>query len=170
MPSGNGHKQKLRRDPHNARKHGDRNKAMIRESLEAVGPLRSIGVDGDNVIRAGNGVFAEAEALGLKIKLVDAKPNELVAVRRKDLKGKKAVEAALWDNRAGETSEWDTDILSDLVKRDGDLVRHMFEGERDLLAQIKGEAPEFPEYDESIADGVSVCICPMCGHEHAKKN
>ncbi len=27
---------------------------------------------------------------------------------------------------------------------------------------------EFPEYDESIADGVEVCTCPTCGHEHTK--
>ncbi len=29
---------------------------------------------------------------------------------------------------------------------------------------------EFPEYDESIADGISVCKCPNCGNEHAKKD
>ena len=28
----------------------------------------------------------------------------------------------------------------------------------------------FKEYDESIADGISVCICPNCGNEHAKKD
>ena len=30
--------------------------------------------------------------------------------------------------------------------------------------------PEFPEYDESIADGVSVCRCAICGNEHAKQD
>lgn len=25
-----------------------------------------------------------------------------------------------------------------------------------------------PELDESVADGVSLCVCPECGHEHAK--
>jgi len=28
---------------------------------------------------------------------------------------------------------------------------------------------EFKEYDESIANGVEVCTCPTCGHEHMKK-
>ncbi len=28
---------------------------------------------------------------------------------------------------------------------------------------------EFKEFDESIADGVELCHCPNCGHEHAKK-
>jgi hypothetical protein len=27
---------------------------------------------------------------------------------------------------------------------------------------------EFPEYDESVADGVEICTCPTCGHEHVK--
>jgi hypothetical protein len=35
---------------------------------------------------------------------------------------------------------------------------------------VENEAPDFQEYDESIADGVSVCKCPTCGHEHAKKD
>ena len=30
--------------------------------------------------------------------------------------------------------------------------------------------PNFKEYDESIADGISICVCPTCGHEHAKKD
>ena len=32
------------------------------------------------------------------------------------------------------------------------------------------KAPQFKEYDESIGDGVEVCKCPTCGHEHAKKS
>ena len=27
----------------------------------------------------------------------------------------------------------------------------------------------FKEYDETIAEGVEVCTCPTCGHEHTKK-
>jgi len=30
-------------------------------------------------------------------------------------------------------------------------------------------APEFKEYGEDIADGIEVCKCPTCGHEHAAK-
>jgi len=31
------------------------------------------------------------------------------------------------------------------------------------------EAPQFKEYGEDIADGIEVCKCPTCGHEHAAK-
>jgi ParB-like chromosome segregation protein Spo0J len=30
--------------------------------------------------------------------------------------------------------------------------------------------PDFPEYGEDAADGMSICKCPECGHEHAKKD
>lgn len=105
---------KLKLDPKNARRHTRRNQEMIRESLEAVGAFRSIAADGDGIIRAGNETFQQAQALGLKLKPIVAKPNELVVVVRPDLRGKKALQAALYDNRTGELSEWDTDVLAGL--------------------------------------------------------
>jgi hypothetical protein len=110
--NGNGARS-LRLDPRNARVHGEENKKLIRRSLEEVGPFRSIGVDGEGIIRAGNGVYEQAQALGLKVRIVDARPSELIAVRRRDLKGRKAVRAALLDNRTGELSEWNPDQLTE---------------------------------------------------------
>jgi len=130
---------KLKYDPRNARLHPDRNKEQIRHSLEDVGPFRSIGVDGDNIVRAGNGVFEQATDLGLKVRIIDAKPDELIAVRRKDLKGTRAVKAALYDNAANETSEWDEETLA-LIKADGDID---FED-------------DFPELDEIISEAAPV--------------
>lgn len=84
---------------------------MIRASLEEVGPFRSIAIDGDGIVRAGNGVYEQAQALGLKVREVEAAPDELIAVKRPDLRGKQAERAAQWDNRAGETSEWDPTLM-----------------------------------------------------------
>ena len=43
----------------------------------------------------------------------------------------------------------------------------------ELLSKMSQDAgvipPEFKEYDETIADGIEVCKCPTCGHEHAAK-
>src|SRR5690349_17052815 len=94
----------LKSDPRNARKHPEKNRELIRSSLKEIGAFRSIAVDGDGIVRAGNGVFEEAKEMGLKVRVVDAAPDELIAVKRKDLKGKKAERAALLDNRASETS------------------------------------------------------------------
>lgn len=99
-------------DPDQFRVHTDQNERLIRRSLEEVGPFRSIGVDGNNTVRAGNGVLKQARDLGLTITVIDAKPNELIAVRRKDLKGKKAIRAAIFDNRTAETSHFDMEKLT----------------------------------------------------------
>lgn len=161
----------IKPDARNARKHNERNKAMIRASLEESGPFRSIAVDGDGIIRAGNGVYEQAQALGLKVREVEAAPDELIAVVRPDLRGQAAERAALLDNRAGETSEWDADVLADLLATEPDVLKGLW-GEDELAAVLAGAgAPdvEFREYDESIADGVEVCRCPTCGHEHTAK-
>ena len=65
----------LKPDPHNARKHGDRNRALIRQSLQEVGGFRSIAVDGNDIIRAGNGVYEQAKDLGITVRIVDAAPD-----------------------------------------------------------------------------------------------
>src|SRR3990167_3261321 len=103
-------------DPRNARRHPARNQEIIKQSLQEVGPFRSIALDGKNIIRAGNGVYEQAQKLGIKLRIVDAKPTELIAVRRKDLSGKNAERAALYDNRAGELAEWNAEILQELER------------------------------------------------------
>lgn len=105
---------KLKLDPKNARLHTPEGDAMIDASLDEIGPFRSIAIDGDDIVRAGNGVFSRAQERGLKVRIVDAKPDELIAVRRKDLKGLKAQRAALFDNRAGELSAWSGAVLAAL--------------------------------------------------------
>src|SRR3990167_6056421 len=126
----------LRPDPHNIRKHNERNQKMIRQSLEEVGGFRSIAVDGDGIVRAGNGVYEQAQALGMKGRVVDASPDEVIAVRRPDLKGKKAIRAAILDNRAGELSEWDLDVLA---ATPDDLLAGLWD-ERELEAIVEARA------------------------------
>src|SRR3990170_7925839 len=153
MPKRNGH---LKLDPRNARKHPNRNKEMIRASLEEVGAFRSIAVDGQDIIRAGNGVYEQAQKLGLKVRVVDAKPNELIAVRRPDLKGKKAIRAALLDNRSSETSEWDTDVLSEIAANERKLLAGLFDDTelRELLGSegAQGETVDAGELIDRAAE------------------
>lgn len=136
----------LRPDPKNARKHPEKNKALIRRSLEEVGAFRSIAVDGEGIIRAGNGVYEQASALGLKVRVVEAAPDELIAVKRPDLVGKKAVRAALLDNRAGETSEWDEAALADLAATDADVLAGLFD-EGELKAQAEAAEVELKQLE-----------------------
>ena len=124
----------LKPDPRNSRKHGDRNLGMIEESIREVGTGRSIAIDENDVIIAGNGTVMAAQNAGLtKVKIVDADSDEIVAVRRKGLTAEQKTRMALTDNRSAELSEWDTDVLT--AMRDEGLVGDLFTKQeiRDVL-------------------------------------
>lgn len=89
-------------DPANARKHGEKNLAAIKSSLQRFGQQKPIVVDANGVVRAGNGTLAAAKALGWKE----------IAIVRSPLSGSEATAYAIADNRSSELAEWDDDILS----------------------------------------------------------
>ncbi len=93
--------QSLRFDPENARKHADRDLTAIKNSLKRFGQQRPILVDGDGIVRAGNGTLAAAKQLGW----------ESISVVRTKLTGADAVAYAIADNRTAELSQWDRDVL-----------------------------------------------------------
>ena len=75
------------------------------------------------------------------------------------------------DNRTTELGGWDesmlAEVLSDLAAEDA-LDGTGFDGE-DLDAILANlQPPEFPEYDESVADDVEFITCPECGNRWAK--
>lgn len=76
----------IKLDPKNYRVHGEKNKAIIRKSLEDCGAGRSILLDGDDVVIAGNGVYEQAQALGLPVRVIESDGRELIAIKRTDLK------------------------------------------------------------------------------------
>lgn len=106
---------KIRQDKRNYRKHGDRNKAMIRRSLEECGAGRSILIDNENTAIAGNGVLEQAEKLGIPIRVIESNGSELIAVKRTDLSpdDPKRKELALADNATTDASDWDFDAMQE---------------------------------------------------------
>jgi ParB-like chromosome segregation protein Spo0J len=104
-------------DPQNARKHGARNLETIEAALREVGAGRSIVVDEDGVILAGNATVEAAAKAGLsKVKIVDTDADTIVALRRSGLSRKAKARLALFDNRAGELAEgWETEVLNQLI-------------------------------------------------------
>ena len=78
-------KVEIKIDPRNYRIHGDENKRLIHKSLVECGAGRSVLADRDNVLIAGNGVYEEAQKLGLKVRIVESDGTELIVIKRKDL-------------------------------------------------------------------------------------
>ena len=106
-------KQEIKFDKRNYRKHNDENKRVIKKSLEELGAGRSIVIDSEGEIIAGNGVYEQAQKLGIKTKIVETDGSELVVVKRTDLatEDEKRKRLALADNAASDTSEWANDLL-----------------------------------------------------------
>ena len=158
-------------DPQNARLHPERNKQLIRQSLEEVGGGRSILVGGEGHIIAGNGVYEQAQALGLTIREVEAQPDELIAVVRPDLVGEAAVRAAILDNATGDSSTWDVEALRQLEVEMPALLAGLDEVQAEfdaaMAAMDEPIAPDaFQTYDEEIE--TEYC-CPKCGYEWSGK-
>ncbi len=106
---------KIKLDSKNYRVHTDKNKMIIDKSLKELGAGRSILIDSENEIIAGNGVFEQAEKQNIKIKIVETDGTELIAVKRTDLKtnDKKRKKLALIDNHSTDTSNFDFDKIND---------------------------------------------------------
>jgi DNA modification methylase len=105
----------LKYDHKNARKRTDSSARLIQESLQRYGAARSIVIDEENRILAGNGTIEGAKALGLtKLKVIEAAGDEIIAVRRSGLSEDDKVGLAIADNRAAELSDWDAEMLQQL--------------------------------------------------------
>lgn len=153
----------LKPDPRNARRHSRDNVELLSTSLQEVGAARSIVIDEDNVILAGNATVEAARSAGLtNLKVIEVDGQTVVAVRRRGLSPAQKRRLALFDNRTAELAAWDADVLRALSV-DTDLTDLWHD---DDLAALLGQAPDitFPEYDESAAEEVAHVTCPECGH------
>ena len=108
-------KVEIKIDPRNYRIHGDENKRLIHKSLVECGAGRSVLADRDNVLIAGNGVYEEAQKLGLKVRIVESDGTELIVIKRKDLstEDEKRKLLALADNHTSDTSRFNFSAIVD---------------------------------------------------------
>lgn len=102
-------------DERNYRKHDKKNKKLIKKSLEELGAGRSVLLDNENSLIAGNGVYEQAQALGIPVRVIETDGSELIAVKRTDLatKDEKRRKLALADNSASDSSKFDNVLLNE---------------------------------------------------------
>jgi len=144
----------VRLDEKNANRGTKRGREFIEGSLKKYGLGRSILLDKDGTVIAGNKTLEEFKAAGGKeLLVVGTRGDALVAVQREDLTidSRKGRSLAIADNRASEIDlDWHPEVLASLDLKlselfdDNDLRRIM----GDLAPKI--EAPE-PKLDQAAA-------------------
>lgn len=114
-----------------------------------------------------------ADVFGVEIEplVIETTGQQPIVIVRKDIPNAtdpRAQRLSLADNRVAELSlAWDPEVL---VTYDADFLESLWQPEElSALGDAWVKDVEFPEYDESVADGIAVCRCPTCGHEHAAK-
>lgn len=133
----------LQADPQNRRTHPERNLEMVRASLQQVGAARSIVIDEDDVILAGNGVTQAARDAGIaSVRIVEASGDELIAVRRRGLTAEQKRALAMYDNRTAELAAWDFGQLAADREAGLDLRPYWSEAEEAMLLG-EGVKPEW---------------------------
>lgn len=105
----------IKKDKRNYRKHSEENQELIKKSLLELGAGRSILLDNEDEIIAGNETYTQAEKLGIPIKIVETDGKTLIAVKRTDLATEDDArkQLAIVDNLANDKSEFDFELLSD---------------------------------------------------------
>ena len=139
-------------DPKNARKHSPRNVETIADALRAVGAARSIVIDEDNVVLAGNATIQAAADAGIThVQVVEADGQTVVAVRRRGLTPHQKAQLAIYDNRAAELADgWDVEVLQALEADGVDLSA--FWQEDELAALYAAE--QIPTVGQTDPDAV----------------
>ncbi len=144
-------------DPSNRRQHNPRNIGMVVDALHAVGAARSIVIDEDNVVLAGNGVVEAAGEAGItRLRVIEADGQEIIAVRRSGLSEAQKRHLAIADNRSAELAQWNAAQFKDDLGNGLDFAKFFSPEE---LAAILGTAEEETESGEvSLTEAFQVLV------------
>lgn len=132
----------LKSDHKNARRRTDRSSDLIKESLQRYGAARSIVIDEENRILAGNGTIDGAKAAGIRrVRIIESEGDEVIAVRRSGLSEEEKVGLALADNRTSDLSDWDQEMLRRLSE-EHDISPWFEQDDLDELLAVTELEPE----------------------------
>lgn len=150
-------------DQKNSRVRDGKARKALKDSVGQFGAARSLVMDSEGVIRAGNGTLEAAREAGIKEAIIiETDGKQLVVVKRPDWTPEEALAYALSDNRTGELSGWDVDVLGDALddlmdadfdfagagELDFDGLKDQLEQERMIAAREEAKeiaTPDLPE-------------------------
>jgi hypothetical protein len=163
----------LKHDKKNARRRTARGHEVIEHSLRELGAGRSILIDKNGTIIAGNGVIESAEKAGItEVQIIPSDGSKIIAVQRLDLcldTDPKARQLAIADNRAGELAEWVPENLKDLAS-DLDLKPFFSESELTKITATDNQPEPGEKSGEVDIDSFEFAHrCPKCGFEFNDK-
>lgn len=158
--------EELIQDDHNANKGTDEGQQVIEKSFSEFGAGRSVLLDKDNNIIAGNKTQKAAVAAGIKkVRVIETTGDELVAVKRTDLSLDSAEGRglALLDNASHQVNlSWDEVELANIAEVIG--VEEMAGWGVDISEPDLGETDmSIQEKDEDFRQ------CPKCGFRWIRK-
>lgn len=147
----------IHKDKRNYRIHNEKNLSLIERSMRECGGGRSILVDGQDEIIAGNGAYQTAEKLGIPLRVIETDGTELIAVKRTDLETEstKRKRLAVLDNSTSDTSKFNYELLrEDLQISDledfGVLIPEIFVGGNGVMGEQAFTEEEVKEIGEDI--------------------
>jgi len=153
-------------DARNANIGTARGRGMLEKSLQKYGAGRSILIDKNNRIIAGNKTIECAGSIGLEdVQVVESDGKRIIAVKRTDLDlqtDKTARELAFADNRIAQVDlEWSADEIT-AAKEDGCEIDWMFE-DFDVDLEPQGEE------DDSVKVVERFVVEIDCGNEEKQE-
>lgn len=107
-------KQDIKYDQHNYREHDERNLSLIKKSIQRCGAGRSILLDKNGEIIAGNATYKTLKELGIPVKIIPTDGKTAIALQRTDLdtNDRKRKELAAFDNSTSDNVKWDFDHIA----------------------------------------------------------
>ena len=154
--------EEIKLDENNYRVHDDRNKQLINKSLKEYGAGRSVLLDKDGVIIAGNGTYEQAKELGIPVKVIETDGSELIAVKRTDLatEDEKRKGLAIMDNSTTDSSKFDVSKM-----RNDFSVPELQDMGVPVFEATELDSDSFFEDAEEKEKKKKTIICPHCGEE-----
>lgn len=147
-------------NPRNHRIHPKRQQDALSGSLDTLGYIQTV------IVNKNTGHIVDGH---LRVTMALREGQLSIPVTYVELTEAEEAQALLSLDPIAAMAANDRDKIDELLKMvntdNAEVMKHL----SDFAAEVGTDTPQFKEYGEDIADGIEVCKCPTCGHEHAAK-